>query len=189
MTNVVGILLAAGQSSRFGSNKLLYTLDNGKTIAEQSALNLIAACPNGVAVVADKNSTLSTALHNIGFNIVENSQPQLGMASSIACGVNATPDADAWLIALADMPFISSKSIATIVATFNQSTNIIRPQFQDQPGYPVLFGHAYYHQLLALHGDTGARDIIDKHKSKLISIEVADAGIIKDIDLASDTDC
>ena len=52
MTGITGILLAAGQSTRFGSDKLLHTLDNEKTIAQQAAETIIQACSDSVAVIA-----------------------------------------------------------------------------------------------------------------------------------------
>ena len=103
---IVGVLLAAGRGTRFGAHKLLHPLDDGRTLVEHAARNLTMALPTSVAVVRPDDTALREILTGQGLSIIECPQADQGMGASIACGVAATPNADGWVIALADMPWI-----------------------------------------------------------------------------------
>jgi len=185
-SNIRGILLAAGQSSRFGSNKLLHPLGNGKTIIEQSADNLFKACPDSIAVISKQSLKLTELLSNTDLTIIENTQAENGIGSSIACGVHAATDADGWLIALADMPFIDNRIMQKIMQGMGKTKCIIAPSHNQQRGHPVLFSKHFYEQLSQLNSDIGARDIIKNNLDKLKLIEIDDTAIFRDIDVFSD---
>ena len=186
--NIAGILLAAGHSVRFGSDKLLHPLNKGNAMVEQSAQRLLQACPNSLAVIQNKTSGPGTLLAATGLSLIENHQPQLGMGSSIACGVSATADADAWLICLADMPFIQVETYETILQNLQDTKAIFAPTYQGQRGHPVLFSKHFIDDLSSLNSDTGARNIISCNKDHLRLIELNDPGILQDIDKMSDFD-
>lgn len=183
---IVGILLAAGRSTRFGSDKLLHPLDSGRTVGEQSALNLVQACPISIAVVAGSNSPLAQALGSTGLKIIDNTHNNQGMGSSIACGVRATVDADAWLIALADMPFIQSETIENIMKGMLRNECITAPEYRKQRGHPVAFSKHFRAELLALSGDAGAKRIISENAERLALIKVDDPGVLHDVDMRDD---
>ena len=184
--NIVGILLAAGQSTRFGSNKLLHPLNNNKSIAQQSAYNLIHACPNSIAVVNNASSTLAESLSDTGLKIIENTEADQGMGRSIACGVQATADADAWLIVLADMPFIQTQTIKEIIQNFKEKKCIIAATYQHQQGHPVLFSKYFFNALTQLNSDIGAKNILKNNMKFIKLIKTDDPGILQDIDLMKD---
>ena len=184
--NIVGILLAAGQSTRFGSNKLLHPLNNNKSIAQQSAHNLIQACPNSIAAVNNTSSTLAESLSDTGLKIIENTEADQGMGRSIACGVQATADADAWLIVLADMPFLQTQTIKIIMQNFKAKKCIIAATYQHQQGHPVLFSKHFFDELTQLNRDAGARDILKNNLELIKLVELNDQGILQDIDLLED---
>ncbi|MCK5361307.1 MAG: nucleotidyltransferase family protein, partial [Gammaproteobacteria bacterium] len=189
MTNITGILLAAGQSTRFGSDKLLHPLGNGKTIAQQAAETIIQACPDSIAVINNNTaSQLVEVLIDDGFNVIENHYAEDGMGSSIACGVKALSNSDACLIVLADMPFIKQETIESMLQLFKNTKCIISPKCKDQRGHPVLFSKHFFSELTQLNGEKGARDIIENNREYLMLIDVDDTGIIKDIDIKSDLD-
>lgn len=184
--NIVGILLAAGQSTRFGSNKLLHPLNKSKSIAQQSAHNLIQACPNSIAVINNASSILAESLSDTGIKIIENTEAVQGMGSSIACGVQATADADAWLIVLADMPFIQIQTIKKIIQNFKEKKCILAATYQHQQGHPVLFSKHFFNALTQLNSDAGAKNILKNNLELIKLIELDDPGILKDVDLLED---
>ena len=189
MTNITGILLAAGQSARFGSDKLLYPLGNGKTIAQQAAETIIQACPDSIAVINNNTaSQLVEILTDDGFNVIENHHAEDGMGSSIACGVKALSNSEACLIALADMPFIKPATIKTVLQLFKNTKCIISPKHKDRRGHPVLFSKHFFFELTQLNGEKGARDVIENNREYLILVDVDDAGIVRDIDIKDDLD-
>jgi molybdenum cofactor cytidylyltransferase len=185
---IAGILLAAGRGSRFGSTKQLATMPDGRTMLATSAGNLRTAVSQMVIVVSD-DAALQAHAHaiarEIDCQIVINPRADEGMGTSIACGVSATLNADGWLIALADMPFIQQNTIKSVAQALCKHRGIVLPTYRDTRGHPVGFDRAFRHQLLALLGDTGARALINQHPDQLTMLAVEDAGVLRDIDTRS----
>ncbi|NNG11765.1 MAG: nucleotidyltransferase family protein [Halobacteria archaeon] len=181
-SSCTGILLAAGQGTRFGANKLLHPLEDGTPMAVASARHLKAALPHSLAVVADAESELAGHLAQEGLQIIENPRAAEGMGTSIACGVAASPEAKGWVIALADMPRIPVVVIRAVAAGLDAGADIIAPDYQGQRGHPVGFTARHGPALMQLDGDAGARGIITANSGSLELIETRDAGVIFDID-------
>src|SRR5947208_4959013 len=87
--------------------------------------------------------------------------------SSLACGVQATPDADGWLVALADMPWIKPSTIRTLAAALTAGADIVAPSYNGERGHPVGFARRHYAALSALTGDEGARAIVQVNRATL----------------------
>jgi len=186
MRRVVGILLAAGSSRRFGSNKLLATSVDGKPLAVVAASRLIAALPESIAVVRPGDAELSALLAAQGLRIVECADAELGMGHSLAAGIAATSTADAWLIALADMPSIKSATITNLFAQLHAGAALVAPFHAGRRGHPVGFAAEFRAELLSLMGDTGARDLLARHAASLTRFDVDDPGILIDVDTPGD---
>lgn len=182
---VCGVLLAAGSSKRFGTNKLLHKLPHQETILYASAKSLIAAIPNSVAVIQAKDTKVGSILINLGFKVIENENHTQGLGSSVNCAICNT-SADAWVIALADMPFVQIKTIKKIVSMLNMGHKIVAPRFNQQRGNPVGITSDYRTELLKLDSDIGAKTILNKHSQHLKLFDTDDFGVIKDIDTLSD---
>lgn len=182
----VGLLLAAGQSRRFGSNKLLHPVADGTPMLIQAAKKLLQVLPDPVVVISQELMPHTDRLEQLGMKVVVNEQAGLGIGSSIACGVRASADAAGWLIALADMPYIQSHTIKQLSERLQQGAAIVAPLYKLQRGHPVGFNQCYRDELLALNNDVGARDIVQKHQDRLELIASDDAGVITDIDQLSD---
>ncbi len=162
-----GILLAAGFGRRFQpddvpqQDKLLACLPNDdKPILWHSANALITALPNSIAVIQPHQKERQKILQALGFLIVPSARAEGGMGFAIADAVAASQDADGWLIALADMPWVTTALINTIKAHATASTSIVAPRFKDKRGQPVAFGANWGAQLMCLTGDVGARDLL-----------------------------
>jgi molybdenum cofactor cytidylyltransferase len=111
--NIVGLLLAAGSATRFGSDKLLHRLPHGVPIAVQAARHLHTVVPSIYAVVKPGADELTRALApHCDVIVCENAAE--GMGASLACAVRAAGTADGYLVALADMPFVRTASIAAV---------------------------------------------------------------------------
>lgn len=182
MRRVTGILLAAGSSRRFGSNKLLAPLADGTPLAVVAARRLIAAAPGSIAVVRPGDAELATLLSAQGLRIVECAQAEQGMGHSLAAGVAAAAGADAWLIALADMPYIKHSTLAELIVLLIAGQDLVAPFHNGERGHPVGFGIGFGSELQALSGDAGARDLLTHHTSSLARLNVDDPGILIDVD-------
>lgn len=188
---MIGILLAAGFSRRFGSeDKLLQQLQDGRCIAEAAAQNLINAIPVSIAVVRAENKALAMRLQAIGLNIVYCNAQQTGMGDSLAIAVHhAAQFAECnsgLVVALADMPYIKSDTIITVAHALETGAAIAAPTYRNQRGHPVGFGAQFCSELAALTGEEGARSILKCHAHQIKLLECNDSGILKDIDTPED---
>lgn len=186
---VQGILLAAGVGRRFQNetpnrDKLLMTLSNNKTVLAQSAHALIQALPNSIAVVQPNQVERKEILQDLGFIVIESVAAKNGMGHAIADAVNQTKQAEGWLIALADMPWISPKLIQQLTNRITNPDSIAAPRYQDKRGQPVAFGSAWFNQLSNLEGDVGARALLKNNKINWINWP--DDSIYRDIDVPAD---
>ena len=189
--NVVGILLAAGQSKRFGSQKLLQPLPNTQIpMAVQSARNLLDVLPNSIAVIRTQDQELGSLLLATGIRVVDNPNAELGMSTSIRCAIENQianrPDTQGWIIALADMPYIPPNITQQICDAIVQGALIAAPQYNNQRGHPVGFSRKLTNEMVNLQGDTGAKSIIEKHQGQLQLIATSEQGVLRDIDRTTD---
>ena len=188
---MVGILLAAGFSLRFGStNKLLQCLPDGRPIALASAENLIKAIPVSIAVLRLKNKDLTELLINAGLNIVFCTEDNQEMAASLATAIRFSANFEAakegFVIALADMPYIQTETIVAVANKVADGASIVIPTYQNQRGHPVGFSAKFRSKLENLQGDEGARSIIKRYTDELLLLPTDDAGILVDIDTPND---
>lgn len=185
---VAGILLAAGRGSRFDPtgerSKLLQTLPDGVPVAAASARALMAAVQRVIAVVREDDAILAELLRGQGCEVITCADAASGMAASLVCGIRHTRDAEGWLIALADMPYVQPATHAALAAAAKQSMAIAAPTHEGRRGNPVAFGKAHLPALLALQGDQGARSILKTNPVNELTVN--DPGILLDIDTPSD---
>ena len=189
--NIRGILLAAGYSKRFGSNKLLQTLpagtsEAGTPIALAAAKHLLDALPESIAVVRPRAQKLGKLLRDAGCNTVVCKNAGEGMGTSLAAGVRAAAEADGWVVALADMPFLRPETIRVIAKALSEGAAIAAPSYRGERGHPVGFARRFLEELSSLHGDSGARTLLDQHPDWVTAHEVEDPGVLRDIDRPSD---
>jgi molybdenum cofactor cytidylyltransferase len=182
-----GLLLCGGRSSRFGSDKLLASFDDSPLVAH-SARHVIEALGNALAVIPPGAASLHRALESVGCDVLESPDTARGLGASLAAGVAACADAEGWIVALGDMPFIRPSTIAALRESLAAGALLAAPRLiaTGQRGHPVGFSRALYAQLVEVDGDEGARSLIAAHRDKLVLLEVDDPGIVKDVDTPSD---
>ena len=188
--NIVGLLLAAGSATRFGSDKLQHALPHGVSIAVQSARHLKPELGRVVAVVRPGSDELSKALKSEGCEIVVCENAAEGMGASLACAARAAahfePNADGYLIALADMPFLRRTTIAAVRDALAAGAPLAAPYFRARRGHPVGLSRKFFQDLLTLQGDEGAKRLLAAHEKQMIKIPVGAPGELRDIDRPED---
>ena len=189
MPHIVGILLAAGEGSRFGGDKLLAPLpdrDLPGLLGVRAALHLVEAIPDSIAVVRPQDAALSAALSSAGLRVVPCADAGNGMGATLACGVSATAGAEGWVIALADMPWIAPATIRSIADAVASGADIAAPRHRGSRGHPVGFSRAHRDALALLTGDAGARSLIERNADCVTWIDVDDPGVLRDVDTPGD---
>jgi CTP:molybdopterin cytidylyltransferase MocA len=183
---VVAILLAAGSSTRFGGEKLLAPW-RGRLLYEH-ALDPLLASPGIVEtlVVVKPGFVVPPARPRCRF--IVNPDHAEGMGASLRTGVRAAPaEAEAYLVALADMPRITPALIAFLIACHAVTGKpIVIPVCGGRRGHPVMIGAGLREALLAVSGDVGAREIIHAHPEWVAQFETDDAAVLFDVDLPAD---
>ena len=187
----IGVLLAAGRGTRFDSsgqsNKLLAPLDErGMSVAGAAARRLRSSVPTVLAVVRPGDETLAHALNEAGCDVVFAPDAARGMGASLASAVRATLDAQAWIVALADMPWIEPATISAIARWLDAGASIVVPCYRGVRGHPVGFGAVHGEALAALDGDIGARTLVASASDTVTKLDVDDPGILADVDTPND---
>ena len=187
-SDVVAILLAAGQSRRMGAFKPL--LPFGKTTVINSCVNSLGAGGvEDVVVVAGHRATeLKASLVEVeSIHFIVNPDPQSEMSASIACGVQALPPtAKAVLIALTDQPAIPPSVIRAILNAWRAGARLIIPEYNERGGHPVLVDLDFRESLLSLDPQRGLKEFFDAHKNQVQRLKVDSSYIARDMDTWDD---
>ncbi len=183
---VSAILLAAGRSTRMGTDKLSLCY-RGQPILHRSLEPLIAS-PLVSEVIVVVNPGFSLPIDREGCTVVVNHEADSGMASSLRAGITAaSAAADAYLVCLADMPAITEALIATLVEAYRRSDKkILVPVYQGRNGHPVIFSSKCKDMLLRLEGDVGARETIRENPEVVDYVSVDDPAVVFDVDTPGD---
>lgn len=183
---IVGILLAAGSSRRFGGDKLLHRLPDGEPLAVAAADSLRPACDRLLAVLRPGADRLAELLGAAGCETLYCADADRGMGNSLACAIRATPDATGWLVALADMPYIATRSHQQVAAALCRGASIAATEYGGRRGHPVGFSSRWFAALSALTGDQGAKAILQANDELVTRCAVDDEGVLRDVDTRGD---
>lgn len=184
---VVGLVLAAGRSRRFGGDKRCALLADGHGLLA-SSVSLARQVFADVRVVLradDKPEVLGIANE---VPVIRSEQAELGMGHSLASGVRqllASSRAQAVAILLGDMPWIAPLSLQRL-AEAADAEHIVLPWHAGARGQPVLFGRAFWAELSECSGDSGAKALLQRHAARCRSVQLDDPGILRDVDQRGD---
>jgi molybdenum cofactor cytidylyltransferase len=187
---VAAIVLAAGRSSRMAPRNKLLELVEGKPIVARVAEAALGSGARPVIVVTGfEASRVAAALGDLEVTIVQNPAHAEGLSTSLRTGLQALPaDSDGALILLGDMPEIESSDLETLMAAFaaDQRRAICVPVRHGRRGNPVLWGSAYFAEMMSLSGDMGAKPLMARHQECVTEVPAASDGIFADVDTLSD---
>ncbi len=185
------IVLAAGQSTRFGGN--LHKLMQpwlGATLLENSLRHAVASHLPVVVVTTELLAGVARQ-HVAARDVVVvppmdgSSNSPLGVGFSIAAGVSASPNAPGWLVLPADMPLIQAQTLQ-LVARQLAKHPVVFAQYQGRRGHPVGFSAELYSELIALTGDEGAKRLVSRYPAHAVLVD--DPGVLLDVDTPEDLD-
>ena len=199
------IYMAAGNSRRFGSNKLFYELD-GKSMYRHLLERLIE--------IKDRYNKLKSDSPVIDITVVTRYREILDYCSSIPdCHAVLSPDSekgisytikagimavqeqkktgmqDYYMFAVADQPYLKSQSVIKLIDKVLENKGNMRLVFSlrcgDAVGNPCVFHSSLISQLLSLEGDKGGRSVAKKYDCEYV--DIADELELMDIDTLSDS--
>jgi molybdenum cofactor cytidylyltransferase len=181
-----GLILAAGEGSRFGGSKQLAELEGRPLIehAIEAMISVPAIRPVVVALGANADEVAASAgLDEVSVVKVEGWKE--GIAASLRAGVNRLRECDAIVITLGDQPFVTSAMIESVMAFESEiGVGAARATFGGAPGHPVLVKRNLFSTILELSGDDGARDALEAAGCRHIECGEIARGL--DVDTAED---
>ena len=190
--SVAGILLAAGESLRFGgeTKQLLDFAGEPviRRVAREACRSLLGEV---VVVVGHRSGAVEEALAGLDLRAVRNSRYREGLSSSIAVGIHwIDRGAEAALFMTADQPLLTKQVINRILSRYTQTkAAIVVPSFEGQRGSPVLFERKLFADLQALRKDRGGREIIRRRPELVEAVELESGLPLADMDTPADYRC
>jgi molybdenum cofactor cytidylyltransferase len=191
VAKIAAVVLAAGASSRFGTeNKLLAPVAD-KPLVERVVREVLRGPVGEVVVVTGcQHAAVERALAELPVLVTHNADWQAGMGSSIAAGVRALEaGTDAAFIVPGDMPFLRADLLSTLAAALQDGgrTTIVYPATTEgEQRNPVLWPSRFFAQLCALTGREGAKRLLRQLQGDTHAVIVADATAFADIDTPAD---
>ena len=164
---IAGIILAAGESTRYGQPKQL--LDwKGEPFVRAVAKTALQAGLSPVVVVTGANAKqVEYAVKDLNVIVIKNEDWKSGQASSIKAGVRLlrARKAGGAIFLLADQPQLTASVLRALVEKHAEELYpIVAPMVMDQRANPVLFDRIAFPDLLTLEGDVGGRAVFHKHR-------------------------
>ena len=181
-----GLVLAAGEASRFGSAKQLAPLD-GRPLLEH-AVRAITAVPVGRVIVVlgagAEEVIAGVDLHGAEPHVC--ARWQEGQAASLACGLAELPGCEAVVVILGDQPRISPDAIRRVIAARGDGALAVRATYGGDPGHPVLLERELFARLRDVTGDHGARNLLMSVPVREVACD--DLGGGEDVDTPAELD-
>ncbi len=167
------LYLASGSGRRFGSNKLLYSLQGKPMFLHgletlQKVISTRADCD---LLVISRYEAIRQAARQQNIQAVDSPDSQLGICHTIRAGISAlgtVPEEDYLLFVVADQPYLTAASVLRLLETADGQTECACLCYGQQPGNPCLFSACLVPELLALEGDTGGRAVLKRHACVLV---------------------
>lgn len=182
---VAAVVLAAGRSSRMGSNKLLEHL-HGKPVLRHVVETALASRAGPVTVVTGHQADeVALALAGLDVTFAHNARFGEGMATSLQAGIAAVPDScAATLVMLGDMPLVTPAIVNRLVDNLagQVAARAVVPIADGRRANPVIITRSLFGEVAALSGDAGARKLLDQAGNDVIEVVIDDAGVLLDVD-------
>lgn len=184
---VAGIVLAAGSSTRMGSNKMLLELDGQPLVRRAVRAALAASIEPVLVVVGHEAERVGETVSDLPCEIVVNPDHALGASASLRAGVRAVPaDADAVVVVLGDMPFVTGAMIRGVVERYREGhPRLVVSRYGTVTAPPTLFDRSLFGELLAVTGEEGGRQVVRAHAHEAARCVWRDQAAA-DVDVAED---
>ncbi len=185
---VAAIVLAAGESRRFGSPKQLLPWRETTLLEHVVDTLLESSVQDTLVVIGHRAEQIGTLLRDRPVSLVVNEDWPEGLSSSVEAGLQAlSARYEACLFVLSDQPNVTTDLINTMMERYHRTlATIVAPSYRGRRGNPVLFSRSLFPELMSLQGDTGGREVVLRHQEDVETVEVEQEDIFLDIDTEAD---
>ena len=191
---VSGVVLAAGESTRMGAPKALLAAPDGQPFVVRISRAFTGAGVDPVVIVT--GSAHDRIVEAVGeaalpgaVRLARNPDPGRGQLSSLWTGmaVAVTPDTQALLVTLVDVPMLSAATVEAVVHEWRRTgAPIVRPAIGAAHGHPVLFDRSLFDELRQAPLEGGAKTVVRRHEAHIVNVTPPDGGCLRDIDTPED---
>jgi molybdenum cofactor cytidylyltransferase len=193
-----GVILAAGESSRMGSDKALLPwppaagLPSSTETFLSAAIRSLEFSTDFVIVVAGENqSALSPVVYSMGASLATNPEPSRGQFSSLQIGINEvlSRGRDAAIVTLVDRPparRVTIEYLRTAFANAAEGVWAVVPEYSGQHGHPYVVGRELMTIFLEAPATANARDIEHAHQSHIQYVAVDDPFVAMNVNTPQD---
>jgi len=183
---IAGVVLAAGSSTRMGQNKLLLEL-GGESLVRRAVRAALEAHLDPVVVVLGHEATrVQDELSGLSFLPIWNPRHAEGVATSLKAGVTAAADAQALVVMLADMPFVTSAMIGSVAARYRASrARLVVSRYGAVDAPPICYDRSLFGELLSEPGEGCAKRVVRRHID-VAAIVTWPEEALRDVDVAAD---
>ena len=183
--SVAATILAAGRSTRMGSNKLMEELQ-GKPLVRHVAEAALASRARPVLVITGhERERVQAALDGLDVRFIHNPDFADGLSTSLKAGVAALPrGVTGVIVLLGDMPFVELDVINSLSKAFEGQPHAIAavPVHRGEWGNPVLVSRVLFGDIAKLQGDAGARKLLAGRSGEVLEVPVSRDAILIDLD-------
>lgn len=191
MTEVTGVILAAGPSARFEgcTAKQLARVDGEPLVRRVARRALASRLSRVLVVVGHESATVSAVLAGLAVELVDNPAYREGQSTSVRAGLSRVDtDSEAAVFLPVDQPHVTSELIDRLIERFETTgALVVAPVRAGQRRSPVLIGRALFERMIRIRGDEGARQLFaGLGEREIAEIEVEDPRTLQDIDTITD---
>lgn len=183
---VAGIVLAAGASTRLGRNKLFIQLD-GESLLRRAVRRVADAGLDPVVVVLGHEAERAREeLSGLTCVPTVNADYMRGVNSSVRAGITAVATSVAAVVVLADMPFVTTEMIATLVDRYRTSAApLVISDYGGVNAPPMLYDRSLFNELLSMEGEGCGKQVVKRHRQEAVTVSWPSDRLI-DLDVPDD---
>jgi molybdenum cofactor cytidylyltransferase len=188
MKGIWAIVLAAGESTRMGTPKMILPYE-GMTIIEKVLENILASdIEKVVAVLGSHKNEVLKVIERFPVLHCYNNNFKNGMLSSVKCGFEFLPgNFHAAMVFLGDQPMVETSVINKMIDVYSGSgKGILVPVFENQRGHPLMADKKYRDEIINLDDPEGLKGLLRRHPDDLLEVATENPSVLKDIDTMED---
>jgi molybdenum cofactor cytidylyltransferase len=183
---VAAVVLAAGSSTRMGRNKLLLDLDGQPVVRRAVQAAVESGVDRVVVVLGHEADRVRPALDGLACEVIVNPDHERGVGTSLHAGIRAAADADAVVVLLADMPFVTAEMIRAVVERHRATgARLVLSHYGDVQAPPTLYARELFAEVLAEPDERCGKRIAKRHADEAKVVPWPQAAL-RDLDVAAD---
>jgi molybdenum cofactor cytidylyltransferase len=165
---IAGVVLAAGLSSRMGTNKMLLQLGGTSVVRRAVGTALTAGLDPVVAVVGHESGRIRAELEGLACTVLENADYARGMNTSLRAGIRALPDdVEGAVVLLGDMPLVDAEMLRSLAERFRRARpKLVVSTYGEVLAPPILYARELFAELRALDDEACGKSVVRRHRGE-----------------------